>query len=342
MDAAQQEATARARELQRSWYGEPLGALFRRLIDDLGLNQARLAAVLGLSAPMLSQLMSGQRAKIGNPAVVQRVQALQELAVQVADGSVSAGEATDRMDQVKKSQGGSVLSTTGQTTTTGGAPTVRRVVREIQSLLRSVSAAGDIIDAADSSPRPTPNWQSSSGCTARAAPRTPSRTTRDTRTEGSDRAGPGGVTPAGPDDPRAGGQVATPGPAARRASVPGLTRHPGSRSQPEFRHPAPSGTGRGADTAQWVRYSPAGTNWSIRSDAAAWAPSGARGTTGAAGTSRPRCSSRATRTHSCVSCASRHCASSIPMCSHPPAGRPTTTRSSSPWTWSAAAPWPMS
>ncbi|MET9530066.1 MULTISPECIES: DNA-binding protein [unclassified Streptomyces] len=149
MDAAQQEATARARDLQRSWYGEPLGALFRRLIDDLGLNQARLAAVLGLSAPMLSQLMSGQRAKIGNPAVVQRVQALQELSGLVADGSVSAGEATDRMEEIKKSQGGSVLSTTGQATSTTGAPTVRRVVREIQSLLRSVSAAGDIIDAAN-------------------------------------------------------------------------------------------------------------------------------------------------------------------------------------------------
>ncbi|MFB7860801.1 MULTISPECIES: helix-turn-helix domain-containing protein [unclassified Streptomyces] len=149
MDTAQQEATARARELQRSWYGEPLGALFRRLIDDLGLNQARLAAVLGLSAPMLSQLMSGQRAKIGNPAVVQRVQALQELAGQVADGSVSAAEATDRMDEIRKSQGGSVLTATSQTPTSG-APTVRRVVREIQSLLRSVAAAGDIIDAADS------------------------------------------------------------------------------------------------------------------------------------------------------------------------------------------------
>lgn len=149
MDAAQQEATARARELQRSWYGEPLGALFRRLIDDLGLNQARLAAVLGLSAPMLSQLMSGQRAKIGNPAVVQRVQLLQDLSGQVADGSVSAAEATARMDEIKKSQGGSVLSTTGQTVGTGsGAPTVRRVVREIQSLLRSVAAASDIIEAA--------------------------------------------------------------------------------------------------------------------------------------------------------------------------------------------------
>ncbi|MFD3545059.1 helix-turn-helix domain-containing protein [Streptomyces sp. NPDC058655] len=149
MDAVQQEATARARELQRSWYGEPLGALFRRLIDDLGLNQARLAAVLGLSAPMLSQLMSGQRAKIGNPAVVQRVQALQDLAAQVSDGSVSAAEATGRMDEIKKTQGGSVLSSSGQSATGSGAPTVKRVVREIQSLLRSVSAAGDIIDAAD-------------------------------------------------------------------------------------------------------------------------------------------------------------------------------------------------
>ncbi|WP_411121177.1 helix-turn-helix domain-containing protein [Streptomyces sp. x-19] len=149
MDAAQQEATARARELQRSWYGEPLGALFRRLIDDLGLNQARLAAVLGLSAPMLSQLMSGQRAKIGNPAVVQRVQALQELAGQVSDGSVSAAEATDRMEEIKKTAGGSVLNNTTQTTSSTGATTVRRVVREIQSLLRSVSDAGEIIDAAN-------------------------------------------------------------------------------------------------------------------------------------------------------------------------------------------------
>ncbi|NBM14551.1 DNA-binding protein [Streptomyces sp. GC420] len=152
MDAVQQQdATARARELQRSWYGEPLGALFRRLIDDLGLNQARLAGVLGLSAPMLSQLMSGQRAKIGNPAVVQRVQALQELSSQVADGSVSAAEASARMEEIKKSSGGSVLTAnTGQTTSSTGAPTVRRVVREIQSLLRSVSSAGDIIDAANS------------------------------------------------------------------------------------------------------------------------------------------------------------------------------------------------
>ena len=80
MDGMTRDSVSRAeeaRELQRGWYGEPLGELFRRLIADLGLNQSRLAAVLGLSAPMLSQLMSGQRAKIGNPDVAQRLQALQ-------------------------------------------------------------------------------------------------------------------------------------------------------------------------------------------------------------------------------------------------------------------------
>ncbi|MCF6526328.1 DNA-binding protein [Streptomyces sp. JJ36] len=148
MDAAQQEAAAKARELQTQWYGEPLGTLFRRLIEDLGLNQARLATVLGLSAPMLSQLMSGQRAKIGNPAVVQRVQALQELAAQVARGDISAGDATQRMEEIKRTAGGSVLNNHTHGGSSGAAQTpVKRVVREIQALLRSVSDAAEILEA---------------------------------------------------------------------------------------------------------------------------------------------------------------------------------------------------
>ncbi|MBB1253536.1 helix-turn-helix domain-containing protein [Streptomyces alkaliterrae] len=147
MDAAQQDATAKARELQSAWYGEPLGTLFRRLIDDLGLNQARLAAVLGLSAPMLSQLMSGQRAKIGNPAVVQRVQALQELASEVAGGHLSAADATKRMDEIRRSAGQSVLSANGQPTASGQQTTVKRAVREIQSLLRAISDAQGVLAA---------------------------------------------------------------------------------------------------------------------------------------------------------------------------------------------------
>ncbi|WP_405584195.1 helix-turn-helix domain-containing protein [Streptomyces sp. NBC_01190] len=140
-----------ARELQRGWYGEPLGDLFRRLIGDLGLNQVRLAGVLGLSAPMLSQLMSGQRAKIGNPAVVQRLQALQELAAEVAGGQTEALEAAARMAEIRESAGTSVLSTTHSTAVAGaGAPAPpRQVVRGIQTVLRSMASADEIEGAAD-------------------------------------------------------------------------------------------------------------------------------------------------------------------------------------------------
>lgn len=139
-----------ARELQRGWYGEPLGDLFRRLLADLGLNQARLAAVLGLSAPMLSQLMSGQRAKIGNPAVVQRLQALQELAGQVAEGRIGAPEAVERMDGIRELAGSSVLGGTTTHSSSGQLPAApdRQVVRGIQAVLRSVASAAEIERAA--------------------------------------------------------------------------------------------------------------------------------------------------------------------------------------------------
>lgn len=70
---------------QTEMYGEPLGQRFGRLLAAYGVSQARLAAVLGLSPPMLSQLMSGQRAKISNPAVFGRLVRLEELAGGIAD-----------------------------------------------------------------------------------------------------------------------------------------------------------------------------------------------------------------------------------------------------------------
>ncbi|PZU44214.1 MAG: hypothetical protein DI571_07815, partial [Arsenicicoccus sp.] len=48
-------------------YGEPLADVVARLTAGLGLSQAQLARTLGMSPPMLSQLGSGKRAKIGNP-----------------------------------------------------------------------------------------------------------------------------------------------------------------------------------------------------------------------------------------------------------------------------------
>jgi transcriptional regulator with XRE-family HTH domain len=74
---------------QREWYGEPLGDRVRRLVVAYDVSQANLAEVLGISAPMLSQVMSGRRAKIGNPAVLARLIMLER---KVLTPGVAAGE----------------------------------------------------------------------------------------------------------------------------------------------------------------------------------------------------------------------------------------------------------
>jgi DNA-binding transcriptional regulator YdaS (Cro superfamily) len=78
--------------LQRQWYGEPLGDRVRRLVVAFAVSQAQLADVLGVSPPMLSQLMSGRRAKIGNPAVLARMVMLERrvLTPDVASGDRAA------------------------------------------------------------------------------------------------------------------------------------------------------------------------------------------------------------------------------------------------------------
>ncbi|NIJ12843.1 transcriptional regulator with XRE-family HTH domain [Saccharomonospora amisosensis] len=78
--------------LQREWYGEPLGDRVRRLVVAFDVSQAYLAEVLGISAPMLSQVMSGRRAKIGNPVVLARLIMLERkvLTPEVAAGSKQA------------------------------------------------------------------------------------------------------------------------------------------------------------------------------------------------------------------------------------------------------------
>ncbi len=77
---------------QREWYGEPLGDRVRRLVVAFDVSQAHLAEVLGVSPPMLSQLMSGRRAKIGNPAVLARMVMLERrvLTPDVASGDPAA------------------------------------------------------------------------------------------------------------------------------------------------------------------------------------------------------------------------------------------------------------
>ena len=87
----EQKVVQRNLALQRQWYGEPLGDRVRRLVVAFRISQAQLAEVLGISAPMLSQVMSGRRAKIGNPSVLARLVMLER---KVLIPGVAAGEST--------------------------------------------------------------------------------------------------------------------------------------------------------------------------------------------------------------------------------------------------------
>ncbi|GAA2603796.1 DNA-binding protein [Actinomadura fulvescens] len=146
-----EDTVVRNRALQTEWYGEPLGDRFRRLLDRLDLSQSGLAGVLGLSAPMLSQLMSAQRAKISNPAVINRLLAVEELAADPGLDQWPPHELTERLQRIRAE----TATTTSQVRTGGGAeaePVARTneasPVRALQALLRAAASAQEIEEAA--------------------------------------------------------------------------------------------------------------------------------------------------------------------------------------------------
>ncbi|QMW65608.1 helix-turn-helix transcriptional regulator [Mumia sp. ZJ1417] len=134
------EANQRA---QAALYGEPLGVIVRRCAEVLGLTQARVAAALGISAPMLSQLANGHRVKIGNPAAVSRLQAMYAAAQGVASGRATREEALAGL----ASQEG-VAVVTSWTTPEASA---------VRALFRTEGSASDFEEAAalvaDAQPR---------------------------------------------------------------------------------------------------------------------------------------------------------------------------------------------
>jgi len=126
---------------QRRLYGEPVGDVVRRIMADLDLTQGGVSRVLGLSPAMLSQLMSAQRVKIGNPLAVARLQALLALSEEAAGLTRDAVAA--RLEEIGQSRG---TLTTGQWQTDPAA-SAERSADLVRRVLRAV-ASGRELDAA--------------------------------------------------------------------------------------------------------------------------------------------------------------------------------------------------
>ncbi|MGI9156848.1 MAG: DNA-binding protein [Marmoricola sp.] len=124
---------------QTELYGAPLGESVREVTAVLGLSQAGVARVLGISAPMLSQLVSGQRIKLGNPQAVQRLQSLLRLAAEVDDG-LAHDRIAPRLEEIS----------TDETSTLSRSRTVAAdVPGALSRLLRAVASGRELATAAD-------------------------------------------------------------------------------------------------------------------------------------------------------------------------------------------------
>ena len=149
------ETLERNRAEQERLYGAPLSDLLAQVATTLEVSQAKMAEVLGISAPMLSQLKSGQRIKIGNPAAVQRLQLLVDLADGVQGGQLPRSDALAALDRAGETSGVFSRSTartprsgagsTGAGAATGDGDGAERV----QALLRAVASAQELLDAAE-------------------------------------------------------------------------------------------------------------------------------------------------------------------------------------------------
>ncbi|BBG00754.1 MULTISPECIES: hypothetical protein [Pseudonocardia] len=97
-DRPDRDLLAENRARQRELYGEPLGERVHRLTSGLRITQARLASALGLSPAMLSQLSGARRVKIGDPAVLSRMVALDR---RVCRGPVPPDEVAGLLEQIR-------------------------------------------------------------------------------------------------------------------------------------------------------------------------------------------------------------------------------------------------
>lgn len=126
---------------QRALYGAPLGECLQRITRTLGVSQATVARVTGISAPMLSQLASGHRIKIGNPRAAARFASLLGLADEVEDGLAHV-EVAARLEQIARDD------TATLTAPRAVAPDRPDDAAVVSGVLRAVASGRDLVEAA--------------------------------------------------------------------------------------------------------------------------------------------------------------------------------------------------
>lgn len=97
------EQVSERRRQQQELYGESVDELARKAEAALGMSVTDLAGVIGLSVPMLSRLLVGERVRIGNPVAIARLTRLREFADQVAAGEAAAEDIPLTLAQIRAS-----------------------------------------------------------------------------------------------------------------------------------------------------------------------------------------------------------------------------------------------
>lgn len=148
-----QTTTMRNQELQRQWYGAPLGELCRDLCGLFRVTQSGLAEILGVSAAMLSLVMGGQRARIANPDAAARLSAVLHLAHDVRAGTVAPEAVPDALAAIRASRtpGQDSLGTAVTPPSPADGPAGDgdlRFVLQLRNLLNARAGAVEILEAA--------------------------------------------------------------------------------------------------------------------------------------------------------------------------------------------------
>lgn len=141
------EQAAAVAELQRQWFGRPLKQLFGDVMDVCSLTQAQLAQRLGISAPMVSQLMSGRREKPGNPLVQERVVELSRALDEFESGTMGAGALIRLVSDMEPNESPQTR-VMPQVRSSISAPDARAIAQVVRNMFAAVASSDDLLHAA--------------------------------------------------------------------------------------------------------------------------------------------------------------------------------------------------